>query len=157
MALAILWIEAVCTGADGRAHYEIMAPDLSEEEKIALVDLLKRTVEADHYPLSLRVLEGAARIPAAATPPSVISGPGLDFTRGDASRGSPSKSECRGDSGKRSPSLRGVLAKSGSVWPPRPFVCETRRHWSDRVVQNSILLFLDPFLPLRQLAIPVGD
>src|SRR5258708_7700773 len=40
---------------------------------------------------------------------------------------------------------------------PRPFVCETRRHWSDRVVQNSILLFLDPFLPLRQLAIPVGD
>lgn len=61
-----------------------MAPDLSEEEKIALVDLLKRTVEADHYPLSLRVLEGAARIPAAATPPSVISGPGLDFTRGDA-------------------------------------------------------------------------
>jgi hypothetical protein len=37
-----------------------MAPDLSEEEKIALVDLLKRTVEADHYPLSLRVLEGAA-------------------------------------------------------------------------------------------------
>ena len=84
MALAILWIEAVCTGADGRTHYEIMAPDLSEEEKIALVDLLKRTVEADHYPLSLRVLEGAARIPAAATPPSVISGPGLDFTRGDA-------------------------------------------------------------------------
>jgi hypothetical protein len=84
VALAILWIEAVCTGADGRAHYEIMAPDLSEEEKIALVDLLKRTVEADHYPLSLRVLEGAARIPAAATPPSVISGPGLDFTRGDA-------------------------------------------------------------------------
>jgi len=60
VALAILWIEAVCTGADGRAHYEIMAPDLSEEEKIALVDLLKRTVEADHYPLSLRVLEGAA-------------------------------------------------------------------------------------------------
>ena len=59
-ALAILWIEAVCTGADGRTHYEIMAPDLSEEEKIALVDLLKRTVEADHYPLSLRVLEGAA-------------------------------------------------------------------------------------------------
>jgi hypothetical protein len=36
-----------------------MAPDLSEE-KIALVDLLKRTVEADHYPLSARVLEGAA-------------------------------------------------------------------------------------------------
>ena len=57
----------------------------------------------------------------------------------------------------RSTSLRGVLAKSGSVGPPRPFVCETRRHWSDRVVQNSILLFLDPFLPLRQLAIPVGD
>ena len=53
MALAILWIEAVCTGADERTHYEIMAPDLSEEEKIALVDLLKRTVEADHYPLSL--------------------------------------------------------------------------------------------------------
>jgi len=81
VALAILWIEAVCTGADGRAHYEIMAPDLSEEEKIALVDLLKRTVEADHYPLSLRVLEGAARIPAAATPPS---GPSSDFTHGDA-------------------------------------------------------------------------
>jgi len=60
VALAILWIEAVCTGADGRTHYEIMAPDLSEEEKIALVDLLKRTVEADHYPLSLGVLEGAA-------------------------------------------------------------------------------------------------
>jgi hypothetical protein len=37
-----------------------MTPDLSEEERIALVDLLKRTVEADHYPLSLRVLEGAA-------------------------------------------------------------------------------------------------
>jgi hypothetical protein len=37
-----------------------MTPDLSEEEKIALVDLLKRTLEADHNPLSLRVLEGAA-------------------------------------------------------------------------------------------------
>jgi hypothetical protein len=33
-----------------------MTPDLSEEEKIALVDLLKRTVEADHYPLLLRIL-----------------------------------------------------------------------------------------------------
>ena len=84
MALAILWIEAFVRQRTSARIDEIMTPDLSEEEKIALVDLLKRTVEADHYPLSLRVLEGAARIPAAATPPSVISGPGLDFTRGDA-------------------------------------------------------------------------
>ena len=83
-ALAILWIEAFVRQRTSARIDEIMTPDLSEEEKIALVDLLKRTVEADHYPLSLRVLEGAARIPAAATPPSVISGPGLDFTRGDA-------------------------------------------------------------------------
>jgi hypothetical protein len=45
----------------------------------------------------------------------------------------------------RSTSLRGVLAKSGSVGSLRPFVRETRRHWSDRVVQNSLLLFLDPY------------
>src|ERR1700731_3969519 len=43
VALAILWIEAVCTGADGRTHYEITAPDLSEEEKIALVDLPRQS------------------------------------------------------------------------------------------------------------------
>jgi hypothetical protein len=59
-ALAILWIEAFVRQRTSARIDEIMTPDLSEEEKIALVDLLKRTVEADHYPLSLRVLEGAA-------------------------------------------------------------------------------------------------
>jgi len=57
-ALAILWIEAFVRQRTSARIDEIMTPDLSEEEKIALVDLLKRTVEADHYPLSLRVLEG---------------------------------------------------------------------------------------------------
>jgi len=32
-----------------------MTPDLSEEEKIALAAELKRTIEADHYPLSPRI------------------------------------------------------------------------------------------------------
>jgi hypothetical protein len=59
-ALAILWIEAFVRQRTSARIDEIMTPDLSEEEKIALVDLLKRTVEADHYPLSLGVLEGAA-------------------------------------------------------------------------------------------------
>jgi hypothetical protein len=30
--------------------------ELSDEEELALGDLLKRTIEADHYPLSPRVL-----------------------------------------------------------------------------------------------------
>jgi hypothetical protein len=58
-ALAILWIEAFVRQRTSAHIDEIMAPDLSEEEKIALVDLLKRTIEADHYPLSLR----ATRMP----------------------------------------------------------------------------------------------
>jgi len=60
VALAILWIEAFVRQRTSARIDEIMTPDLSEEEEIALVDPLKRTVEADHYPLSLRVLEGAA-------------------------------------------------------------------------------------------------
>jgi hypothetical protein len=33
-----------------------MTPDLSDEEKRALGDLLKRTIDKDRYPLSLRIL-----------------------------------------------------------------------------------------------------
>jgi hypothetical protein len=54
-ALAILWIEAFVRQRTSAHINEIMTPDLSEEERIALVDLLKRTVEVDRYPLSARV------------------------------------------------------------------------------------------------------
>jgi hypothetical protein len=47
-----------------------MTPDPSEEEKIALVDLLKRTVEADHYPLLLRILTLKDILDKRATPTS---------------------------------------------------------------------------------------
>jgi hypothetical protein len=33
----------------------VMTLDLSEDEKLALAALLKRTIEDDHYPLSLRL------------------------------------------------------------------------------------------------------
>ena len=32
-----------------------MSPDLSDEEKRTLTQLLKRTIDADHYPLSPRI------------------------------------------------------------------------------------------------------
>jgi hypothetical protein len=65
-----------------------MTPDPSEEEKIALVDLLKRTVEADHYPLLLRILTLKDILDKRATPTSCRScetssprgGPSLDDT-----------------------------------------------------------------------------
>jgi hypothetical protein len=55
----VSWIEAFVRQRTCAHIDEIMTADLSEEERIAFVDPLKRTVEADHYPLSLRVLEGA--------------------------------------------------------------------------------------------------
>ena len=83
-ALAILWIEAFVRQRTSARIDEIMTPDLSEEEKIALVDLLKRTVEADHYPLSLGVLAGAAPHTRRGHAAQRHSGPSSDFTRDDA-------------------------------------------------------------------------
>jgi hypothetical protein len=52
-----------------------MTPDLSEEEEIALVDLPKRTVEADHYPLSPRILTLGAILAKLDPPAAFITEP----------------------------------------------------------------------------------
>jgi hypothetical protein len=35
--------------------FQVMTPDLSNEEKSALVELLKHTIDGDRYPLSPRI------------------------------------------------------------------------------------------------------
>jgi hypothetical protein len=58
-----------------RHHIDgVMNVDLTDEAKLALVDLLRRTIEADHYPLSPRT-QTLKAILAKLEPPPAGAGP----------------------------------------------------------------------------------
>ena len=63
-----------------------MHPGLSDDEKLALAALLKRTIDEDHYPLSPRVLTWKAIFAKLAPPPDVPAVPAPSSKPGDRPR-----------------------------------------------------------------------